>query len=93
MAEATPGQRPGRRRPRRSPPPQDPDHQTETRQPGPDDDASTLTRQLTDPAIEDAIRRFVATAPPLPEDLRSRLARMLRTDQCHRGEAEEQRAA
>jgi hypothetical protein len=37
---------------------------------------------LTDPGIEEAIRAFVATAPPLPEDCRSRLARLLRTSQC-----------
>jgi hypothetical protein len=39
--------------------------------------------RLTDPAVEAAIAAFVATAPPLPEDLRARLARMLRTDHCH----------
>jgi hypothetical protein len=37
---------------------------------------------LTDPGIEEAIRAFVATAPPLPEDCRSRLARLLRTSHC-----------
>jgi hypothetical protein len=37
--------------------------------------------QLTDPAVEAAITAFVATAPPLPEDTRARLARLLRCDQ------------
>jgi hypothetical protein len=38
---------------------------------------------LTEPEIEDAITAFVATAPALPEDMRSRLARLLRTNECH----------
>lgn len=42
-----------------------------------------MARLLTDPAIEEAISAFVASAPPLPEDLRSRLARLLRTSECH----------
>jgi hypothetical protein len=39
-------------------------------------------RLLTDPGVEAAIVAFVATAPPLPEDVRARLARLLRTDRC-----------
>lgn len=42
-----------------------------------------MARHLTDPAIEAQIQAFIATAPPLPEDLRARLARLLRTKQCH----------
>jgi hypothetical protein len=37
--------------------------------------------RLVDPAVEAAIVAFVATAPPLPEDTRARLARLLRTEQ------------
>ena len=42
-----------------------------------------MARLLTDPAIEEAISAFVASAPPLPEDRRARLARLLRTSECH----------
>jgi hypothetical protein len=49
----------------------------------PASEPGSIAWRLTDPAIEDAIARFVATAPPLPEDLRARLARMLRTNECH----------
>jgi hypothetical protein len=42
---------------------------------------------LADPAVEAAIVAFVATAPPLPEDTRARLARLLRTDQWMRDAA------
>jgi hypothetical protein len=42
-----------------------------------------LARVLTEPEFEDAITAFVATAPPLPEDVWSRLARLLRTNECH----------
>jgi len=38
-------------------------------------------RQVVDPAVEAAIAAFVATAPPLPEDTRARLARLLHTQQ------------
>jgi hypothetical protein len=41
-----------------------------------------MARYLTDPAIEAEIQAFIATAPPLPEDKRARLARLLRTKQC-----------
>jgi len=41
-----------------------------------------MARHLTDPAIEAQIQAFIATAPPLPEDLRARLARLLRTKHC-----------
>jgi hypothetical protein len=43
--------------------------------------------RLADPAVEAAIVAFVATAPPLPEDTRARLARLLRTDQWMRDAA------
>jgi hypothetical protein len=45
---------------------------------------SRLVRYLTDPSIQAAIDAFVATAPPLTEDQRARLSRLLRTDRCHR---------
>jgi hypothetical protein len=45
-------------------------------------------RLLDDPAVEAAIEAFVASAPPLPEDTRARLARLLRTDSCRAGEVD-----
>jgi hypothetical protein len=41
-----------------------------------------MARYLTDPAIEEEIQAFIASAPPLPEDKRARLARLLRTKHC-----------
>jgi hypothetical protein len=54
-----------------------------SRSAGPDTRRVGLARLLTEPEFEDAITAFVATAPPLPEDVRSRLARLLRTNECH----------
>jgi hypothetical protein len=45
--------------------------------------AGALVRYLTDPAIEEAIRAFVATAPPMSEVKRAKLARLLGTDRCN----------
>ncbi|HZM84260.1 MAG TPA: hypothetical protein VFC19_51735 [Candidatus Limnocylindrales bacterium] len=42
-----------------------------------------MARYLTDPAIEAEIQAFIASAPPLPEEKRARLARLLRTKHCH----------
>lgn len=52
----------------------------------PPGDTSTLhlAKHLTDPAIEAEIQAFIATAPPIPEETRARLARMLGTKHCHR---------
>ncbi len=37
-----------------------------------------MARILTDPAIEEWIQELAASAPPMPEDLRARLSRLLR---------------
>ena len=39
-------------------------------------------RYLTDPAIQDHIAAFVASAPPMTEDQCRKLARLLRTNRC-----------
>lgn len=45
-----------------------------------------MARFLTDPAIEAEIQAFIATAPPMAEVKRARLARLLRTKHCHHQE-------
>lgn len=37
-----------------------------------------MARLLTDPAVEDWIQRTAASAPPMTEDQRARLSRLLR---------------
>jgi hypothetical protein len=37
-----------------------------------------LARHLTDPAIEEWIQQLAASAPPMTEDQRARLSRLLR---------------
>jgi hypothetical protein len=37
-----------------------------------------MTRHLTDPAVEEWIQRLAASAPPMTEDQRARLSRLLR---------------
>ncbi|MCP2326967.1 hypothetical protein HDA40_005474 [Hamadaea flava] len=91
MAERSPSGTPQRRtattpripRPRRA------DHDTIGDNPDTDDTTSApapvgaLVRYLTDPAIEEAIQAFVATAPPMSEVKRAKLARLLGTDRCN----------
>lgn len=90
MTERSPSGTPQRRtattpripRPRRA------DHDTIQENPDTADTASApvtgaLVRYLTDPAIEEAIQAFVASAPPMSEVKRAKLARLLGTDRCN----------
>lgn len=43
-----------------------------------------MARYLLDPAIEDEIQELAAQAPPMTEDQRARLARLLRLDRPRR---------
>jgi hypothetical protein len=42
-----------------------------------------MARHLLDPAIEDEIQALAAEAPPMTEDQRARLARLLRLNRRH----------
>jgi hypothetical protein len=42
-----------------------------------------MARHLTDPAIEDEIQALAAEAPPMTEDQRAKLARLLRLNRRH----------
>ncbi|MGH3680989.1 MAG: hypothetical protein ACRDT2_12175, partial [Natronosporangium sp.] len=46
-----------------------------------------MARRLTDPRIEAAIQRLAASAPPLTEELRARLAPMLQLGRHNGGSA------
>ncbi|MEV6966629.1 hypothetical protein AB0M47_16085 [Hamadaea sp. NPDC051192] len=91
MTERSPSGTPQRRTattPKRVPRPRRADHDTIQENPDTADTTSApapvgaLVRYLTDPAIEEAILAFVATAPPMSEVKRAKLARLLGTDKC-----------
>ena len=54
-------------------------------QPAPHHRAATLPREVDDPAIDAALDAVVADAPPLPYEVRARLAWLLRGRHRHAG--------